>query len=456
MIKKLTIIIGLLFISSSLATADISSDLGKFFDRLGYASNSSKGGSFSDQSAGYYTGGSLIARTRPRNVQLATIQMPGYKAGCGGIDVYTGGFSHIKASELVHAMKQIGANMGSFAFTLAVQTVSPQINNAVNYLNDLATKINAMSINSCEVGATLVGGLWPKSDMASAHICKSMGSSLGGFSDWASARQGCGVGGKRDNTLQSKDSHEGFKNILVGEFNLAWKALQNFSFLQKDKGLAEFFMSLSGTLISRKKEDGYELQTLPSLADNNDLLNALLDGGEATGYICDEDKEDRCLNPTKKSHIVSSESGLRSMVSKMLGDILSNIYSNSEHTKDQQNFVSSCQLPIYKILNIVAAHKRGGGGMDVQEYADIITLDIVYQYLMEIIDLIYENLNHLKGVQVDDAQIQRFQAGLYQARTRLIEKRSLGLQDLQTKLAVIQLTKLREQQVFAQFNLGEE
>lgn len=447
---------GLLFTFPHTATADISSDLGKFFDRLGYASNSTKGGAFQDQSAGYYTGGSLVARTRPRNVQLATVQMPGYKAGCGGIDIYTGGFSHIRASELVHAMKQIGANMGSFAFTLAVQTISPQINNTVNYLNDLATRINSMSINSCEVGATLVGGMWPKSDMASAHLCKSMGSSLGGFSDWASARQGCGVGGKRDSTLQNKDSNEGFKNMLVGEFNLAWKALQHFSFLQQDRGLSEFFMSLSGTLISRKKDGGHELETLPSLADNADLLNALLDGGEATGYVCDSDTEDRCLRPTKKSHTISSGSGFRSMVSKMLGDILSNIYNNSEHTSDQQNFVSSCQLPVYKILNIVAAHKRGGGAIDVQEYADIITLDIVYQYLMEILDLIYENLNHLKGVQVDDAQIQRFQAGLYQARTRLIEKRSLGLQDLQTKLAVIQLTKLREQQVFAQFNIGDE
>jgi conjugative transfer pilus assembly protein TraH len=34
---------------------------------------------------------------------------------------------------------------------------------------------------------------------------------------------------------------ERYKHMLVGEFNLAWKAIQKNDFLAADKALAEFF-----------------------------------------------------------------------------------------------------------------------------------------------------------------------------------------------------------------------
>src|SRR4051812_8521066 len=75
--------------------AGINEDLMAFFKSAGMASNVTTPGAYQDQTAGFYTGGSIAARNAVRNVQLATVQMPGVRAGCGGIDLWMGGFSHI-------------------------------------------------------------------------------------------------------------------------------------------------------------------------------------------------------------------------------------------------------------------------------------------------------------------------------------------------------------------------
>jgi hypothetical protein len=218
----------LLFILASFMHlhAPIGQDLMTFFKSAGMASNVTAPGAYRDQSAGYYTGGSIMARTGARNAQLATVQMPGFRAGCGGIDAWTGGFSHISTGAIVEMMRNIGSSAASYAFMLAVQTVSPQIYNIMNELNALATQINQTNINSCEAAATMLGGIWPKSDQSSKYLCQAMGSNLGAFTDWSAARQGCGAKGDRDSVLSRAGADPKYKDMLVGEFNLAWKAIQ--------------------------------------------------------------------------------------------------------------------------------------------------------------------------------------------------------------------------------------
>jgi conjugative transfer pilus assembly protein TraH len=82
-----------LCIFATTAHADVSKDLTKFFNKLGGASNISKPGAYQDQQAGFYTGGNIFARNQVHNSQLATIQMPSYRAGCGGY-VHGGVFSY--------------------------------------------------------------------------------------------------------------------------------------------------------------------------------------------------------------------------------------------------------------------------------------------------------------------------------------------------------------------------
>ena len=337
--------------------------------------------------------------------------------------------------------------MGSYAFMLAVQTVSPQIYNILNELNALANKINQTNINSCEAAATMVGGLWPKSDIASKHLCTAMGSNLGALSDWASARQSCGAEGRREELLRGKMGEERYKHMLVGEFNLAWKAIQRNDFLAADKALAEFFLSLSGTIISRKNADNFEIITLPSLADREELLTALLHGGNAKIYRCDSDAENRCLNPTLTEITVAEADALRQKVSKILESMVTKIYEDISPTEAEKAFLNSTRLPVYKILNVSTAYRKGQAPLDIHQYADLIALDILYQYISEVLDVVNDGVNQLKAVQVDDSHIKRFQGGLTLARERITERRNSAFQHMDTILSFVQKTQLIERQI---------
>ncbi|PSW88144.1 conjugal transfer protein TraH, partial [Photobacterium iliopiscarium] len=80
---------------STPAIASIDSDLGQFFDGLNY--NTTNPQAYKGQAANYYTGGSAFIRTPVRQAQIANVSLPSINAGCGGIDLFAGGFSYINS-----------------------------------------------------------------------------------------------------------------------------------------------------------------------------------------------------------------------------------------------------------------------------------------------------------------------------------------------------------------------
>jgi len=433
---------------SSPCKAGISNDLMVFFKKVGTSSNVTTSGSYRDQTAGYYTGGSISARNGTRNAQMATIQMPGFRAGCGGIDLWTGGFSHISASEIVEMLRNIGSSAASYAFMLAVQTVSPQIYNIMNELNALATQINQTNINSCEVAATALGGIWPKSDQSSKHLCQTMGTNLGAFSDYSAARQGCGSKGDREKVFKGKSDDPRYKDMLVGEFNLSWKAIQANSFLSSDKELAQLFMTLVGSIIVRKNKDNFDVITLNGYADRDDLLVGLLNGGETPIYKCDTEA---CLAPTLGTINLQEKTGLLRKTHTILEVLVDKIYDDTAITTEEKDFLNSTRLPIYKMLNVTTAYRKGYAPVDIHQYADLIANDILYKYVLEVIDIVHDSLTQLKSAQVDDAHVDRFLQQLRFARERINQRRQSAYQQMDSTLSFIQATQLIEKQLHSMF-----
>ncbi|MBY0501637.1 MAG: conjugal transfer protein TraH [Alphaproteobacteria bacterium] len=210
--------LGILF-SSSLYGKGMQANLEKAFGVLGMA-NVTPGGAYQDQSGGFYTGGSVFARSKANNAEIFSLQMPHYRAGCGGIDLFMGGISFINAREFTQLLRNIGSNASGYAFNLALATVTPQIKSV---LDDLSTKVHNMTnqnINSCETAATLVGAVWPQSDLSSQHLCNAIGNSYGHVSDWVQSRQKCGVKGERDVINDQKKALLAFKTCW--EMSLIW------------------------------------------------------------------------------------------------------------------------------------------------------------------------------------------------------------------------------------------
>ena len=168
---------------TSAARADVAGAMDGYFNDMGAAANVTGPSAFQGQSAGYYSAGNIWTRFPQKNVNLANLQLPSVKAGCGGIDLFAGSFSFINSAQLIALLKSIANNAVGFAFKLAIDTVCPECSKVMEEMKQAAQLMNNQSINSCQMAAGLVGSVWPKSDMADKEICQQFGNSTGVFSD---------------------------------------------------------------------------------------------------------------------------------------------------------------------------------------------------------------------------------------------------------------------------------
>ncbi|MCE3237354.1 MAG: hypothetical protein K0R24_335 [Gammaproteobacteria bacterium] len=440
-----------LYADSSESGKSISDDLNAYFNRLGFSSSITSPQAYNGQRAGFYTGGSLFMRAPVNNLQLMEVDLPSYHAGCGGIDLYAGGISFIKAPALINAMKGVMNNAGGYAFMLALETATPELANVLKNMYGLANSVNHLDINSCEIGQDLVGGLWPRTQASQQQICRDVGSNSerGLFSDWAEARQKCGTEGSFNDTMNKARQDPHYKNLVFDRGNIVWKALKQNSLLNKDDELAEFFMTLSGTVILYKEtmDENATIKhvTLPSkMDDNNNLIKVLLKGGTATIYHCRDSKEpDGCLDidPQGIQVQIGSNKSFGARVKTLLDSMADKIVTDTALTDEEKGLLQATSLPIYKMLNVKVAFTKGNQFVDVSSYSDAIANDILYQYLKQSLETVRLSLS---AVQYPDDLINELRPRIDKEIDVLREEQQSAYTRMSTAIQIIQETQLIE------------
>lgn len=446
------------FLCGSTLSAGMQESLERAFQTLGMAQNVTGPSSYQDQTGGFYSGGNIFARSQVHQANLLSLQMPHYRSGCGGIDLFLGGISYVNAQEFIQLLRNIGSNAAGYAFSLALATITPQIHSTLTELSAKVQQMTNHSISSCEAAATLVGGVWPQSNASSGILCNAMSKDLALATDWAQSRQKCGAGGERQATNAQKGHGRAvaYKDILGDEFNLAWKAIKKNAFLSADPKLAEFFMTLSGTFVSRYREGGnLEVREFPSKSSDQDLISALLTGGQAAQiYHCDDPAEDKCLNPTLRAEALPRETALMHRVDVLLNGIHQKLLNDKALSPEQQDFINSTMIPILKIMAVEMAFKEGGSPLSLNTYRDAIAHDILLQYLDEVMDLVWQSVTHLKQVQINDKMIESFRRGIANSRKLLFAKRTALFQQISLTLDAIERTQQIERKLQNQFISG--
>ena len=276
-------------LAPSPSTADVLSEMNRFWQ--GAAVNTTGPTAFQGQASGHWTLGNLYLRSPVRSEQIASVSLPSFRAGCGGIDAFAGAFSFINSDQLIAFGRAVAQNAAGFAFELALETISPVIAETMAKLRALAQWVNSQNLNSCETAQALVGALWSKNDRASAAICAAVGTGQGIFSDYAAAKHGCGADGRRNSTLASASG--AMADQVPVNVNYAWKAIRASSFLAGDTQLAEFAMAVTGTLIvtaptSDGDNSGPRVRILEPLALDRRVTETLMEGGgQLPVYRCD-------------------------------------------------------------------------------------------------------------------------------------------------------------------------
>ncbi|MBE8917445.1 conjugal transfer pilus assembly protein TraH [Enterobacter kobei] len=403
---------GVLFFSGLMVMpshADVNSDLNGFFGSLGYSGNVTQAQAWQGQAAGYFTGGSVYLRNPVKNVQLISMQVPSLNAGCGGIDAYLGAFSMISGEEIQRFVKQIMSNAAGYAFDLALQTMVPELKQAKDFLQKLASDVNSANMSSCQAAQGIIGGLWPVTQVSQQKICQDIAGESNLFSDWASSRQGCTVGGQNNSVTDRANDKQ--KDQVLKNKNLIWDALSRNGLFNGNRQLKELVMSTVGSIIFNK--DG-NVTILTPLVDNRDLVKVLMRGGSAKVYGCDE--ESVCLGPVVTDVNISEGNALVTLVKNLMLSMQNKLTDDTALTDQEKGFVNTTSVPVLKYLT--NAQSMGMSSTYLIQVADFIAQDLMIQYLQELVkqaslslagknfpqeaaDQLRDNVMHAQGLLAD-------------------------------------------------------
>lgn len=441
------------------AGADVASDMTSFFNSMGFDANVTPGGAYQGQTAGYYTGGSVFARTPVRNYNLASIQFPSYRAGCGGIDLFTGGFSFINSDQLVAMMKNIGSNAVGLAFQIALSTISPKLSQKLQDFQDMANKINNTNLNSCSAAADLLSGIVPKTKQSQASLCQAMGNSTGYFSDYAQAREECGSGGQTSSVTAAAQNNPQWKDMLATG-NIAWRALTKVvgpsggTLNDSDVQLAEMMMSLTGTIIMQPPADDnspVDPQMKPPTIQTDADLKSFLYGGSITIYQCDTTTEFGCLSPTTTTVTLNQNTAFAARVKSMLDDIVTRMQTDHALSGEELALLNDTSMPIYKMLNVAVAYSPSSAQSWADNYSEMISVDILYKYLRSLQEEISYGANNL---QLPQALSSYFDDKLTRTRSRIELMRKQKTAQVAGDIEMMQSTMTMERMLISSLSPG--
>ena len=441
MLKKSILIAAsamLLTTSTPVLSQNLGNDLQNFWNRTGGGINVTRPQAYQGQAGGFVTMGSLYMRTRPRNANIAHIQLPSVRAGCGGIDIFGGSFSFISKEEMIYLMQAIMQNAAGFAFELALESLSPAIAEQVSKLRALLQEVNAMNINSCEAGQLLVGSLWPKMDGASQHICKTVGTMNSKFADRVAGRHDCGFGGKQNETLG--EAQDALAQQVPININYAWRAAKKNGFLASNPRTAEIFMSMTGTIITtgaQNDNEGPQHRSIAPRAFTPEMLLALVDGGSVPILSCDTD--DLCLNPTWQTTTLAHDQSYFSKVAEVVRDLSDAIRNDTALTPEMIGIIGLSSAPVYETLKTAQAYKYQFVDDEIILLAELVAVELAMAYMNETLtemgraasnldvfgDIIREFQDNIRQTQNSFGLLRRQAAEKYSDAMSAVEKLQL-------------------------------
>jgi len=402
---------------------DLDKHLQNFLSKYNVSSNVSKGAMIDGQRAGYATGGSIVIRNRANITQPLTVNVPKIDAGCGGIDIYAGGFSFVNKDELVNTLKDIGANSVGYAFLLGLETISPLIANNIKELQSWANQANQIGINSCEVATTLVDSVWPAKQAAKEKVCQITGTNENRYSDQITARQNCKNEVEIDESINSAQNKN--HGLLIDNYNVAWEAIKSQKLMDQDDELMEMMMTLIGTIII---QDSSKEKVKPTIFQgkifDDGFYKKLLVGGEIPIYRCQDRAggKNKCLLVEKSTLSLPYEKSWVGQIHNHLANIQSKIINEKNGTSltdAEIEVMTKTHLPLFHIVNVLTAYSQGECSSYLGEVAEIVAADLLMQFLNDAVITIREGCRKLSKEQYYATEIKDYQKEVEHAQEQL-------------------------------------
>lgn len=406
-----------------------------WFDQQNY-SNITRPGVYNGQRGRFATGGGISTRSSVvYPFRFVQVQTPKLSAGCGGIDLYAGGFTAVNAEQFIRNLRAIGENSASLAFMLALKIVSPQIEGTMEKIQTWANKYLNMNLDSCEAASALVGGAMDYMGATEGNCTVKRMNDHG--EDWTTANYNCTTGGKRKS---SEGTDANAVEFVKG--NLAWYVLMggeqtgdaNAQLFRTDTEFAELIMNITGTIIIKdtggNDDDPLDIRILnPPISGDivkngfQDIYDAILMGSDSDNRIAVFSCTDRNSDPygcltlsQEKIEKVPDWKGMHVRIKEMIQSIVRKILYDQALTAEEQGLLTSTRVPLYRFLTVITAYFPRGSTAYAAEQADdyisLIAQDIVLNALNAVIERVEHQTSNLKGGQSDTKRIKDYRDNL--------------------------------------------
>src|SRR3546814_17576680 len=93
----------------------------RFMNDMGGAANVTGPSAFQGQSAGYYSLGNVWTSFPQKPTNIANLQLPRARAGCGGIAIFACTYSFINASENFALLKEVAHKTVTFSLIMEME-----------------------------------------------------------------------------------------------------------------------------------------------------------------------------------------------------------------------------------------------------------------------------------------------------------------------------------------------
>ena len=373
----------------------------------GSMSNVSNTAIVHEQEAGHIMGGSVSVSAPPlQDLHLLNAEAPSCRFGgvCdASMDFTAGGLSFAKGPAFSTFLTQLVNNAQAYGTILAVQTLCPQCENIMTWLQEAVQAVNAMAIPACKAMEIIGGGMKTAADAAADSIKQRFLINAGEKSDMASIQKKS----KKDNDESTGDAPE-LKSLLGDNFNLVWKALDERAANGADNELKEFLMTLSGTVIAKKENGVPSFSHKRSLITEGNLAKFIGIDENADGlmvYACDE--MNKCLNPRKKASSVDQSQTFKAKIIALLTSIVKKVAADGaeELSAEEETLVALSGTPL--LSKIEDDFVEYGGNIKAviitqHQGVDVLCYEIVTRYLAQMLTEVREAVSELKYGQQGD------------------------------------------------------
>ena len=422
------------------ALAGIEQELQKAFSEFNSSANITAGGAYKGQEAGYYTGGSIYLRTPSRSINPLNFQLPAVELGCGGVDAHLGAFSYINSDKLVQTLRSVGSNAATYAFSLALKQMSPQIMNQIEQVQSMLNWANELSIHDCRDAQKLVNNAASLLEEDAVGTCVRQHLKVKG-TDYFKAKTECQTQ-EKVNAKNQEAKAQGVETLANS--NLVWNMIQkNKAFEKMEPEMRYFLMSLTGTIIFKATgKEPLKPYFYPSKFNSNEIVSGLATGKPFTIYAC---QTAGCLDMVERVITLPKDTAFVSQVYKILKTMENKIIEDKDTlTEQERKFLELTRLPVYKLLNIQAAFHKGMRFVAVEQYAEVIALDVLHAFVdNSISDMMSTDKNGLIPQQYSE-QLSRM---MEETRKRAMELRLLQVQKAGTVDDMIAKVQMMEKQL---------